>query len=187
MKCNYKPEALDVNYKLTSKQLETIMAQTPNRYDKGELVYLTDLEKVQMYNGEAWMDLPSSAKINNESSLGMSLYDLNKSAMAQFPPMEDFSYAISLINCFQIDNNYKYLMLLCKEISYYTIFMKDSKDWETMDLGNSVIECLLNVGHVLSVDLTEAQDAIEIWVRTNDNENICMYLFNCIDLIVRFD
>ena len=187
MKCNYKPSPIPTNYNLTSSQLETLTAQNPDRYKQGEVAYLTDLEKVVMWNGETWVDLPSSAKIEGSKSLGMNLYDLNKSAMASFPIMEDFTTAINLINEFNSNNTLKYAMLLCKDISYYTVFIRDDYENEALDLGNSVIECALNVGSVLSVDLTEDQQAIEIWVRDNNNENLCMYLFNCAGLIVKYN
>jgi hypothetical protein len=42
--------------------------------------------------------------------------------------------------------------------------------------GNEVVDCLNNIGDIKAIDLTEANDAIEIWVQ--DGENVtCLYLF----------
>ena len=77
-------------------------------------------------------------------------------------------------------------MLLCKDISYYTIFTYEGNkmaNYET--LGAAVLDCLQNVGQLVCADITEDGNAVEIWVRTED-DNICMYLFKCADLMVTY-
>jgi hypothetical protein len=77
-------------------------------------------------------------------------------------------------------------MLLCKDISYYTIFTYEgSKIAHYETLGQAVLDCILNVGQLVCVDETPDGNAIEIWVRTED-DNICMYLFNCSELMVTY-
>jgi hypothetical protein len=78
-------------------------------------------------------------------------------------------------------------MLLCKDISYYTIFENENtKACDFGTLGHAVLECVQDVGKIISADLTEDQGAIEIWVRTPEEDNLCMYLFNCEGLVVSF-
>ena len=52
--------------------------------------------------------------------------------------------------------------------------------------GEAVITCAEAIGKVISVDYIEDQNAVEIWVRTEQNENLCMYLFNCESMFVSF-
>lgn len=70
----------------------------------------------------------------------------------------------------------KYFMLLCKELSDYTVFVIDSK----MKCGVAVqelTECLKNRGKILAIDSAEG-NAYEIWIRTTE-DNAChaYYLF----------
>jgi hypothetical protein len=64
-------------------------------------------------------------------------------------------------------------MLYGKEISYFTVF----KIKEHCAFAHEVIDVIKNVGSsVKAIDLTEAADAIEVWVMYN-NEPTCLYLF----------
>lgn len=65
-------------------------------------------------------------------------------------------------------------MLYGKELSYFTLFkLKDSSRF-----GDEVIECLGYLdGNVKCVDMTEPEDAIEIWVQNGTEEPTCLYLF----------
>ena len=106
--------------------------------------------------------------------LKMSLYELNKSAILQLPSYseDNFKNAIDLINNFV--GNDKFYMLLGKEISYYTVFMREPSMTET--IGEAVIDCLRCFDNVKSIETTEDRNAIEIWVTATDNPTV-MYLF----------
>ena len=110
---------------------------------------------------------------------GMSLYDLNKQGYAQLLPYDETQIqdAITWINEFSDKNKGKYYMLLCKEISYYTVFEKDFLEYDCLSLGHGVIECLNNVGTIHGID-DNGEGALEIWVKTSDEEVYCMLLFN---------
>ena len=110
---------------------------------------------------------------------GMSLYDLNKQGYAQLLPYDETQIqdAIAWINEFSDKNKGKYYMLLCKEISYYTVFEKDFLEYDCLSLGHGVIECLDNVGTIHGID-DNGEGALEIWVKTSDEEVYCMLLFN---------
>ena len=79
--------------------------------------------------------------------------------------------AITWINEFSDKNKGKYYMLLCKEISYYTVFEKDFLEYDCLSLGHGVIECLDNVGTIHGID---DNGEGEIWVKTE--EVYCMLL-----------
>ena len=110
---------------------------------------------------------------------GMSLYELNKQGYAQLLPYDETQIqdAITWINEFSDKNKGKYYMLLCKEISYYTVFEKDFLEYDCLSLGHGVIECLDNVGTIHGID-DNGEGALEIWVKTSDEEVYCMLLFN---------
>lgn len=79
-------------------------------------------------------------------------------------------------------------MLLCKELSYYTIFQKTEDVFTHFStFGEAVLTCAQDIGNIISVDYMENTNTIEIWVRTKDNEdNVCMVLFDCKDFIVTY-
>jgi hypothetical protein len=87
--------------------------------------------------------------------------------------MEDFEKAIDNIQALYETYHNKYFMLYGKEISYFTVF----KIIEPQYLGEDVLSCCLNVGPVKVMDLTEAGDAVEIWVQPENDEPTCLYLF----------
>lgn len=71
----------------------------------------------------------------------------------------------------------KYFMLLCRDTNYYTLF--DVVDEPLLThFADDVIECAQTQGGIKIIDLTEDQDAIEIWVQPMGEEPIIMYLFH---------
>ena len=68
-------------------------------------------------------------------------------------------------------------MLLCNDRKDYTIFRRASTNNVGTELINILIdECLKNRGKTKSIELTEAKDAIEIWLSI-DEESYCYYFF----------
>lgn len=154
------------------------------RFSNGEIVFLTEENLYKVYDNGEWKDMP---KANVEGDgISMSLYDLNKSIISQLPKLEDLTTAIDLINEFDKFVDSEYYMLLCRDISYYTIFNHFiNSDNEFSSLGEAVLTCAQEIGELVSVELTTDKGAIEIWVKTNE-DSLCMYLFNCANLIVNW-
>lgn len=117
-------------------------------------------------------------------NISMNLYDLNKSIVSQLPIADNTDPYVELIN--DKMKNYSNLMLLCKEISYYTIFYPKANEPDFENKGEAVLTCALDIGKIITVDYMEASDTIEIWVRTNKDENLCMCLFDCEGLMVSY-
>ena len=113
-------------------------------------------------------------KLNTEhnGSLEMNLYDMNKQLISQLPALTDFSKAIVSVRDLHGKYWNKYYMMYCKEISYFTLFEVCGMN----EFGQDVIECCANVGTIKAMDMTEAEDALEIWVETEDGP-VCLYLF----------
>ena len=185
MKCNYKTTN---EYKISSSQLETLTKMNPNRYKMGEIAYLTDKDKIVMWNGTEWTDMPEGTTAEGKGGLNMNLYELNKSIVSQLPILEDYTEATELVQTY-MENHSESYMLLCRDINYYTIFQKKAEGnpythFET--LGEAVLECANDIGKIISVDLTEDGGGIEIWLRTLEGDNMCAYLFDCSGLIVTY-
>lgn len=116
------------------------------------------------------------------------LYELNRSIIDQQGAMEDIDIINSkfeLIKNFANETNNNFYMMYGKEIGYFTVFARD-ENWELETLDLAVAECLFNVGYLYSIELTADKSAIEIWVRTYENDLVtCMYLFPYDNGIVR--
>ena len=137
----------------------------------GEIVINTVDDGYYIYKDGNWM------KINVENSgLNLGLYDLNKQIIAQLPILsdEELSNKKTVINQLHEKFNNEYYMLYGKEMSYFTLFkLKDPSRF-----GDEVVECLGYLdGDVKCIDMTEPEDAIEIWVQNGTEEPTCLYLF----------
>ncbi len=134
---------------------------------EGEIIQNSIDNKFYIYKDNNWM------LINMESSgINMGLYDMNKQIISQLPILTDLEDKKNVINSLheKFDNNF--YMLYGKEISYFTLFQMIDANY----FGSEVIECLKNLGSIKAIDLTDTQDAIEIWVEY-ENESTCLYLF----------
>lgn len=130
------------------------------------------------------------AMIDESGNLGMSLYDVNKNFMADQPALsqDELTASLKVIEDY-VFNTYKnstYFMLLCKELSYYTVFVRDSKS-STNILTDEVLNCLQWIAKdILSIELNTTNNTPEIWIRTPEDEVVCMYLFNYDNGVIDF-
>lgn len=130
------------------------------------------------------------AMIDESGNLGMSLYDVNKNFMADQPALsqDELTASLKVIEDY-VFNTYKnstYFMLLCKELSYYTVFVRDSES-STNILTDEVLNCLQWIAKdILSIELNTTNNTPEIWIRTPEEEVVCMYLFNYDNGVIDF-
>jgi hypothetical protein len=110
-----------------------------------------------------------------EANISMTAYELNKQIITQLPNInnEDMVRGLEEINEFIDEMKNVYYMLLCKELSYYTVFVHTGLSGER--LCDVVVECAGNVGCVKSIERNE-HGAIEIWVSKNE-DSYAMYFF----------
>lgn len=116
------------------------------------------------------------------------LYELNRSIIEQqgIIKEEDIARVMNDIKYLVASTDNKCYMLYGKEIGYFTLFMRNSYDWEIESLDLAVMECLANVGPIYSIELTAKKEAIEIWVKDTQQDLLtCMYLFPYDNGIVR--
>jgi hypothetical protein len=136
-----------------------------------------DGEVIQTPEGDylIWKD-GNWNKVNYEGSdINLALYDMNKQIISQLPNLENIEDKHSVINSLHKKFQNEFYMLYGKEISYFTLFQIKNNE---IAFGREVIDCLNNVGQIKAIDMTEPEDAIEIWVYLEEDEDVtCLYLF----------
>ena len=118
----------------------------------------------------------------------MTLYDLNKQMVKSLPPMNEEgkeSFINNIFNSYISKEPNKYYMLLCKELSYFTVFHKDKIN--TDNFAETVHELLSEKGTIITAgwDNEETKTSVEYWVniKTPIENNpdytdvYCFYLF----------
>lgn len=119
----------------------------------------------------------------------LNLYDLNKNLVNQLKPLtkeEIFNKEKDFINLHKRFSN-KHYMLLCKEYSYYTIF-EEERIIMNKPFSDTVIEIITALGDIYSVEPTENNDAIEIWIKPDEEEMpMVFYLFPYDTGVVKFE
>lgn len=154
------------------KNLQTLKNYTNKygRFQKGEMVQTIDDNKIYMYNN-GWEEVEQ--KVINT---GTSLYDFNKQIMSQLEPfnLNQWEEAEKKITNWDEQKQATYYMLLCKELSYYTVFINDGYEFD--NFGESVRKYFEFVdGNV--VDINIEKDKIEIWLK-KENDIYYFVLFN---------
>lgn len=133
---------------------------------EGEVIQTPEGEYMIWHDGH-W----NTFKMEN-NGIEMDLYDMNKQIIAQLPDLTNWDDIEILFNQFYKIHHNTYYMMYGKEISYFTVF----KVRKPHLFGSVVMDCIPNIGIVKAIDITEAEDAVEIWVMNND-EPTCLYLF----------
>lgn len=63
--------------------------------------------------------------------------------------------------------------MICKELSYYTMFITDAESNE--DMSDVVIECLNALGILVSVEYSENK-VIEAWIRDDEGNAVIVFM-----------
>lgn len=116
----------------------------------------------------------------------MTLYDLNAQAILQMEQEPDDSMESTLFT-FLIEkyDTTKHFLLLCRDISYYTIFEKSSEVYygEDFNLLNELKECVEPYGDIKTLYITD-NGTIELWTVNKFDDILCFLLFPCDDWVV---
>lgn len=124
----------------------------------------------------------------NSGDIQLSLYDMNKQIISQInlPTEKELEEQLASCDGYHINMEQRYYLLYGKEISYFTLFENNKENCPYL-LSDMVKECLENIGQIKVVGLTAAADAVEIWVKPYDAEDVtCLYLFGYDNGIVQF-
>jgi hypothetical protein len=79
------------------------------------------------------------------------------------------------IRTFVNDNQANVYMLLCHDLRYYTVFLKNEEYEENIE--DIVVECVEYFGNIKSIEYNTEEKIIEIWFVYED-EPFVAYLFN---------
>ena len=105
------------------------------------------------------------------------LYEVNKSLMKNQPVLstEEIINKNDLIYDFTERFDDVYFMLLCNEKRDYTLF-RIPLEGDIKYVPQDLIECLANRGEIQSIEETENDQALECWIKIND-DSFCYYFF----------
>ena len=155
--------------------VETLaMLHALQNHKEGETVFVKENQETYVFIDGEWQIYCE----NKDISLG-TLYDVNKQIIQQLPPYnrENFADSILLINSYAEKSANKYYMLLCNDIKYFTLFVRE-QCMETETIGEAAIDCSQYLGEVKSINYNDNESAIEIWfVSTIDQEAHVAYFF----------
>ena len=141
----------------------------------GQTVWCSTEDRVYRYDPiEGWQYIPDDA----ESSVGMSMYNINKQIIAQLPPIDEADMVAvkrEIIRKYCDQMKAEYYMLLCRDINYYTVFRMDIKlADETIE--DVLVDCANYIGAIKSIGFTEDEQALELWM-TNEEDTYAAYFF----------
>lgn len=110
---------------------------------------------------------------------GGTLYEINQKLMANEKKMSglDVIGKQKYIAKYFERQPLSYFMLLCHDARDYTLFKLTKNDSHTA-AAQELIDCLKNRGSILAIDKLDETNSFEIWIRTDEDENLCYYLFN---------
>lgn len=137
-------------------------------HEENEFALVKDEQKIYQYKNGSWNEYKS------EQGLGVTLYEINKMAVAQLPDLDD-----DKIDAIKKDLKARlkseYYMLLCRDANYYTVFIRD-ENLDVPRFEDEVIECLKALGRIRAIDF-EDDDAVECWVMDVNDVAHVAYLF----------
>lgn len=151
-----------------------ILFALPRKPKENELACVENSHTIYKANSEGEWE-----EIKVDGGLTLSLYDLNKTVMAQMPEMTTAQKkeATELIQKYTKEaTSETYYMLLGREINYYTVFPVLPNNHSATPIASTVLECAADVGKVVDISLNDA-NAIEIWVKTQDDAT-CLVFFD---------
>lgn len=115
-----------------------------------------------------------------------SLYDLNKQIIKTLPPQSEAQLKegfLAIGAWFGISKHPSYFMLMCKEISDFTLIHLN--DLNFTGALQELKELLDERGTVHSIQYIHGEDAFEIWVKDEKHNEVYMYmLFNADWMVV---
>ena len=116
---------------------------------------------------------------------GANLYDMNKQLVEHYESKMSKKTLEKIINKIVIPyfeeslQNHKYFMLLCHDARDHTVFnILESDDSSKNIIATELKDCFTARGDIYSIELTQQEDALEIWIKSfSDSKMYCYYLF----------
>ena len=122
--------------------------------------------------------------------MGLNVYEFNKNIMKQLPVMENdgIQTVKKSLQEYLVSSETKYLMMLCKERSDYTLFNFD-KIRNSSLFADDVIECMENRGlGIINFEIIEDGIVIELWVKEPGQmeEAYLYYIFPADEMVIEY-
>lgn len=159
----------------TENQLKSYTRHSKDRLEQGETAHVENTNKIYIFNKE-WTEI----KTQGESNINMTVYEINEQLIKQLPDLTDeqIQKKKEEIRDFYLKKETKVYMLLCKEHSYFTVFLLE-KDNQYNTMEEEVIACVLYGDNhkIRSIDNIDDNE-IEIWAIDEDNAAWCYHLFD---------
>lgn len=147
--------------------------------EENEIVQDRATKNLFIYRENHWMLLEPKSLAPE-----MSLYELNKQLSKQqfFLSEDQLNEKARIIKEWMTNKDNTFYMLYGKEISYFSLFNRVHNDVIT----DRIKETLLAIGDIRSIDITEDNSGIEIWVSTKREQiETCLYLFPYDDGVIK--
>ena len=139
-----------------------------------------------MNNIDEKKDNLESSKVDSENPNGFTveIKSILESLYKQVEPLSDEAYSKNLEDISKWFMRKKYCLLLCKEISDYTIFNFKQGAYKDAAFVN-LKACMSNRRYkIMDIIYKDEHDAFEIWVRDREDNIYMYYLFDCEDFII---
>lgn len=162
-----------MRYRGKVKNLEEAINKTPQ---VGDVFYNLFDEQNYTWTGTEW------SIITKDVNLKMTNYELNQQVMTQMKSLteEQIFDKLNIIEDFFKNIKNKYLMLYCKELSYFTVFETNSTSKTAYNLFSEavldILRDLQELGDIKDI-FNNDNGAIEIWITHFDKTSHCYYLF----------
>ena len=209
-------ELLDTQKRLVRERRKEAVQALPQYMgevsSKNQLRRMSGLAVGQIYwvslDEEAWVvaemnETESTLRKLDENasiSTGLSIYDMNKTMVAQ-EPLFDFSdkdainkLTDDVLNWFKTTGA-EYFLMYGRTLHYFTLFKREDdggcafeRDGECAEAFLVLIEMIETVGDLISIDFNtiESEKCLEIWIRTDKSLAEQLYLFPYDLGVVRF-
>ena len=160
------------------------MRQDPNK-KHADVAWCEEDKRYYKFEDGVWKNikfLTPEDKVNQENNENsqpqVNLYELNKMLINQTKPFDKkvLNEKKQIIKQFWNKTSNNHYMLLCKDYNYYTLF--ESESILRKSFVDMIIETICPLGNIYSIEFTEDQDALEIWIKPEDEAMpLAFYLF----------
>lgn len=154
----------------------------PVNPEDGRTIFVEELGKVFRYVNNEWTEEKEN---ENAPTAQLTLYELNRQMVSQLPNFEESQWegAEKVFADWTDPKKNEYFLLYGREINYFTLFKRNEYNSTNEKLFDCVKECFKHIGPVKAFDVTEDEDAVEIWAEY-EGVTTCLYLFEYDDGVI---
>jgi len=150
--------------------------QLPTGLNINDIFWIENEEKAQIVVDKGKKELVfTDLDMNATVSAGFTIYEMNKNIVSKEPlfdfgDIEKLDMTEKMVNDWLKIHQDEYFLLYGRYIHYFTLFKRTSG----MTGIVPILETVAEIGDLISIDISEG--ALEIWVRTENDPAILLYL-----------